>query len=186
MSDHTPQLRRALKVSPDFATSLGYFLISFSRCEEAVNHAIWALLKIQSHDGGLEVVSAIRDFGQRMMLLNRLSKRLLPTDVQKDELSRVLSAVTFLNDERVNLVHGEFQRAPAASDQASVFRTMAQKSSVDRRISQYSKEFLTELALYGLTTEKALATFRKNVLNGTADELPSLDKRPERHPPDAR
>jgi len=186
MTDQLLQLSRTLKIDQQFATSLGYFLVSFSRCEEAMNHAIWALLKIQGHNGGLEVTSSIRDFGQRMMLLNRLSKRLIPTEIEQKQCSKIISALNFLNDNRVDLVHGEFVGTSQEYSQYSVMRTVAQKSSVNRRMSQFSSEFLAGLAFYGIETEKALVVFRNNFQRGQDHEMPSLDIRPERRPPPVR
>ncbi len=185
MTDQLLQLSHALKIGPQFATSLGYFLVSFSRCEEAMNHAIWALLRLQGHTGGLEVISSIRDFGQRMMLLNRLSKRLLPTEVEQKKCSKIISALSFLNDNRVDLVHGEFAIISSTDDQYHVMRTVTQQSTVNRRLSRYSSEFLADLALYAVETEQALAIFRNNFQRGQDQVLPSLDKRPERQPPPA-
>jgi hypothetical protein len=70
MTDQLAELSRILKLDPQFATSLGYFLVAFSRCEESMNHAIWALLGVQGHSGGLELTISVRDFGQRMLLIS--------------------------------------------------------------------------------------------------------------------
>ncbi len=145
MIDQHLELSRALKISPQLATSLGYFLVAFSRCEEGMNHAIWAMLKLQGHNGGPEVISSIRDFGQRMMLLNRLSKCLLPTETEQKQWSRAISALQFLNVHRIDLVHGEFVRISAEGERYHVMRTVAEGSSVERRLAQFSPGFLARI-----------------------------------------
>ena len=147
-----------------------------------MNYAIWAMLKLQGHNGGLEVLTSIRDFGQRMMLLSRLSKRLVPTKTEQKQWSKAIRALQFLNDHRINLVHGEFVRISAEGERYHVMRTVADGSSVERRLAQFSPEFLDDLAGYGVTTEHALNVLRENLAGGPAREMPSLDTLPERRP----
>lgn len=178
MTDQVAYLSSTLRVDQEFSAAFGYFMVAFSRCEEAVNHTTCTLLGIQGHSGGLEVIAAVRDFGQRIMLLNRLSKRVLSTDVEIKQFGRTISALTYLNDHRVNLVHGEIGTALHGSDSTNVMRTVAQQSAVGRRVYQFSPDFLLDLASYAVEVEKALSIFRINFRSGLDREMPSLDNRP--------
>lgn len=174
------KLKMRLGIDRDYMTAAGYFLMAFSRCEVGMNRAIWAALNLKENRGGHEITTAVRDFGQRMLLLTRLGKALLKTQKNRDDCSSIVRALTFINDDRVNLVHGAF--AMWAPDTQTVIyeRVTPQRSAINYDYPEISAEYLCDLADYALQIDEALQIFSANVQRKLTLPLPSLDKRPER------
>lgn len=178
MDDRIAETASALRTDPQFATSLGLFLVAFSRCENETNQAVCGFLGLQGHTGGPEVVFAIRDFGQRIVLLSRLGKVLTGTPHERGICSDLCSALSFINENRVDLVHGEFSRGSAQG--AMVSKAHVKDREIAHKHPQFTTEYVLDLADYAMSVENSLTHFRIGLRKGDWTQQPSLGTRPER------
>jgi hypothetical protein len=180
MSEKLSELEERLGISRTYMASVGYFLMAFSGCELRLNHAIQAALKLEQTSGGEEVVTAIRDFGQRMILLSRVGKRVLKSEKNRKDCSNIIRSISFLNDERVDLVHGEYAAWIPDLETVVYEKAAPTRDGIDRRYPELSTDYLCELTEYALQVQFAFQIFVRNLLHGSELSLPSLDKRPQR------
>lgn len=179
MSDKLASLERRLFISRTYAASVGYFLTAFSMVEGEMDRAVWAVSNMPSDEGGLELTTAIRDFGQRMLLLSKLSKARLTNEKHRTDCASVIKALQFLNDRRVELVHGALSAWMASDEHAIIERSKAERTKVVQAISEFSTDYLCELTDFAFLTQEALMKFRVNLQRGADLTLPSLDTRPK-------
>ena len=181
MVESLDSLTKRMQISSTYAASVGYFLMAFAYAEEEMNRTIWSVLSLNAR-GGHEITSSFRDFGQRMLLLARLGKATIHNDEIRKDCSTVIRGLQFINDRRVDLVHG----MPAAwipdHDRVLLERTTAERDYIRHHRTEFSTEFLCELTEYALLVRDATHIFRESVERGHRQELPSLGKRPELSP----
>jgi hypothetical protein len=200
---HT-RLGDELWVDPQTAESLGYFMLAFSLVEQRTSACIWQLLEIENVDAAHGLTSAIRDFGARINMLGTVGKALIVPDELQGDLKRLISALHWINSERNDLLHsdplpnyGLAEEATSEFNQSSLLRVRmrADNAELRRKYVQFPAAYLKSLAAYCLTVKDALAAFTINA-NATITAKrwgketsyrlrpPSLDIRPQRHPPD--
>lgn len=183
MIDKISSLEYRLGIPQSYAASTGYFLLAFSLVEDNMNRAIWELLKLRQDRGGYEITTAIRDFGQRMRLLAKLGKALLDTERDRQDCSKLIKALQFINDVRVQLVHGTLDTWQPGEDWAYLKQSWTQSTRIQHKSEKFTSAYLVDLADYALATNTALIFFGCNFSGEPYQRLPSLDKRPELHPP---
>ena len=170
---------RTMVISQNYAASVGYFLMIFSIIEENMNEAIWATLGVSASSGGPEITASLRDFGQRMLLLAKLSKERLRDPKNRDDCAHLIRAIQFLNDRRVDLVHSAVVAWMPDTEGVVVARTTAERTQVRQVTAEFSTSHLCKLTEFALLTYDAIRKFRVNVERGSNQALPSLDTRPK-------
>lgn len=180
MDDKLSAIEADIDIPRSHAAAIGYFIMSFSTVDEQMNHAIWDLLGLRSENGGPEITTSIRDFGQRMLLLAKLGKARLRDEQLRDDCVAVVKAVQFLNDCRVELVHSSLAAWMPGYDAALWYRSKAERTQIKHDLIPYSTNTLCELTEYARLTSNALRAFGQNARRQQRSvEMPSLDKRPQ-------
>ena len=178
MSDRLALLQERMHISPAYAASVGYFLFAFAEVESETDRAIWAILGLTGKRGGHEITTAIRDFGQRMLLLTKLSNARLASPEARADCAKVVSAISFLNARRVDLVHSAHIVWAPDTENTVLSRMVSERDYVRHVTANYSTDYLCELAHYAATTAEATRLFWLSIRRGPGQPLPSLDKRP--------
>ena len=177
MDNKLDVLNERLGVSQAYAASAGYFLLAFGVAEEEMNRTIWATLSIDGR-GGHEITTSMRDFGQRMLLLLKLGKVLIRNNDIRQDCSNIIRALQYINDQRVDLVHGFPVGWAAETESTLLERATSERDHVKHKLVSFSAEYLCDMADYALLTAHALRALRQSIERGSRHAPPSLDKRP--------
>lgn len=181
MYNKLSHLELEIGIDKEHATAIGYFLMAFSFLEDNLNRSIWAVLGLSptKDSSGSILTTTVRDFGQRMLLLAKLGKERLSDQKNRDDCAKVIKAIQFINDQRVNLVHGVFTAYNSKDSTSYLSRTQPDRTAVRHLSYMFTTDYLCELAEFTMETTGAVVGFRQNLQSGTDHALPSLDKRPE-------